>query len=202
VTVPGADHSAHPFGVGGMPRQRRPIDVPDDDAATGPDDAHQFGERGVDVAEVLEDLHGDRAVDGRVADRELRRLTLEQADIRPVAGLPAGDTAALLQEMASIRALHADALQSTITGDAWTRAPADWLESLETTLAASDDRYVRRIALAALVQSAATGGWTGSRRARLEQYRHDPAALVAEAAQFTFPPEELSPPATEHPTHP
>src|SRR5829696_10357684 len=91
VTVPGPDHAAHPFGVGGMPRQRRPIDVPDDDAATWPDDAHQLGERGVDIAEVLEDLDGDRAVDGRVAEWELRRLALEQTDVRPVAGLPAGD---------------------------------------------------------------------------------------------------------------
>src|SRR5215217_3322455 len=74
-----------------MPRQRRPVDVPDDDAAARPDDAHQLGKRGVDVAEVLEDLDGNRTVDGRVADRELRRLALEQADVRPVAGLPAGD---------------------------------------------------------------------------------------------------------------
>src|SRR5215216_5423728 len=74
-----------------MPRQRRPVDVPDDDATARPDDAHQLGERGVDVAEVLEDLDGNRTVDGRVADRELRRLALEQADVRPVAGLPAGD---------------------------------------------------------------------------------------------------------------
>src|SRR3712207_1798687 len=74
-----------------MPRQRRPVDVPDDYAATGPDDAHQLGERGVDVVEVLEDLDGDRAVDGRVADWEVRRLALEQTHVRPVAGLPGGD---------------------------------------------------------------------------------------------------------------
>src|SRR3954451_17684815 len=74
-----------------MPRQRRPVDVPDDDAAARPDDAHQLGERGVDVAEVLEDLDGNGTVDRRVADRELRRLALEQADVRPVAGLAAGD---------------------------------------------------------------------------------------------------------------
>ena len=91
MTVPGGGHARHAFGVGechdSVDQSMSQITT----QATQPDDGHQFGERGVDVAEVLEDLHGDRAVDGRVADRELGRLALEQADIRPVAGLAGGD---------------------------------------------------------------------------------------------------------------
>ena len=87
-----ADSAAADLAGGRGPRRHcRPIDVPDDDAATRPDDEHQLGEPGVDVAEVLEDLDGDRAVEGRVADWELRRLALDQPDVRPVADLSAGD---------------------------------------------------------------------------------------------------------------
>ena len=107
--------------------------------------------------------------------------------------LPGEEIIAIVRQMAATRALHADALQ---TAKMWMttlethRRDID-LFQLETALVASDDRYVRRLALAALVaQANGATGWTDERLARLQTYRNDPAPLVAEAAQFTFPPGE------------
>ncbi len=107
--------------------------------------------------------------------------------------LPAGEIIAIMRQIAADRALHADALH---TANFWmtiletNRRDID-LFQIEIALAASDDRYVRRLALAALVaQANGATGWTDERLARLQTYRADPAPLVAEAAQFTFPPGE------------
>jgi hypothetical protein len=84
--------------------------------------------------------------------------------------------------------LHADALasvQQAIQGAFF--CPANQLFDLETTLAASADERLRRLALAALIaQSQQASGWSDEACVRLESYRSDPSPLVAEAAQFTF----------------
>ncbi len=107
--------------------------------------------------------------------------------------LPTAEMADLLTRMAASRALHADALQTAMQSLpflALSRKDVS-LAELESVLALSDDRYLRRLALAALVaQANGPIGWTDDRLARLAAYRRDPAALVAEAAQFTFPAKE------------
>ncbi len=101
---------------------------------------------------------------------------------------------ATIEQMAATRALHADILHTT--ANYWmahlqANRPDAKLEELEQALSGSEDRYIRRLALAALIaQARGATGWTDERRARLQAYRNDPAPLVAEAAQFTFPPGE------------
>ena len=61
-----------------------------------------------------------------------------------------------------------------------------------TTLAASGDENLRRLALAALMaQTNSRLGWNQTRVNRLLKYRQDKSALVAAAAQFTFPPDQI-----------
>ncbi len=63
---------------------------------------------------------------------------------------------------------------------------------LETTLATSEDEKLRRIALAALIaQTNSRLGWNQERVDKLLNYRQDTSALVAAAAQFTFPPDKI-----------
>jgi hypothetical protein len=86
--------------------------------------------------------------------------------------------------------LHADALEhaASMIHQSSRRPDAD-LDSLEATLAASDDERLRRLALSALVAGASQPtGWSKERIARLQTYQQDPSPLVAEAAQFTFEP--------------
>ena len=107
--------------------------------------------------------------------------------------LPGTELIDLLTKMAASRALHADALHTAMQSLPFlTLSRKDVsLAELEASLALSDDRYLRRLALAALVaQANGPTGWTDDRLARLAAYRRDPAALVAEAAQFTFPARE------------
>ena len=63
------------------------------------------------------------------------------------------------------------------------------LEAIEAALAPAGDELLRRLALAAL-RGQRWLGWTAARLARLEAFRADPSPMVAEAAQFTFPPGE------------
>lgn len=102
----------------------------------------------------------------------------------------------LLTQMADADTLHADAVSAGVRGIAASRlrlSASDW-DTLETSLAASPDDRLRRLAVAALTAGAGTTeGWTPARRERLESYRRDPAPLVAAAAQFTFPPDETAP---------
>ena len=118
-------------------------------------------------------------------------LTLNLQVKIAILALPWDELALWLTGRAEARTLHADALEiakQTLSFTAF-RPDASEIERLETALAGSSDRYVRRIALAALVQSAQNSGWTEARRERLRTYQADRAALVAEAAQFTFPSE-------------
>lgn len=64
--------------------------------------------------------------------------------------------------------------------------------NLETFLAKSEDEKLRRLALAALIaQTSSHLGWNRDRVNRLFVYRQDSSALVAAAAQFTFPPDKI-----------
>ena len=66
------------------------------------------------------------------------------------------------------------------------------ISDLETTLAASKDEKLRRIAIAALIaQTDSYLGWNQKRLARLLNYRQDASVLVAAAAQFIFPPDKI-----------
>jgi hypothetical protein len=66
------------------------------------------------------------------------------------------------------------------------------LAQLEIILSTSDDDRLRRIALAILIDRSQTDGWDDERTAKLANFCNDPSPLVAEKAQFTFPP---------HPNH-
>jgi hypothetical protein len=68
----------------------------------------------------------------------------------------------------------------------------DRLHHLEITLAASEDEKIRRLALSALLaQTTSRLGWNQERIQRLLAYRQDSSVLVAAAAQFTFPPDNI-----------
>lgn len=105
-------------------------------------------------------------------------------------GLPWEEVAPQLIQIAD--RLHADALVKTeLAIQRVARRPDADLLSMETTLATSNDERLRRLALAALLaQSTQSNGWSDALVARLHTYRRDPSPLVAEAAQFTFVPQE------------
>jgi sensor histidine kinase YesM len=93
--------------------------------------------------------------------------------------------------------LHADALfLATQTLNYISRnrnRDIEEINYLETTLAASEDEKLRRIALSALIaQTNSRLGWNQERVNRLLAYRQDQSALVATAAQFTFSPDTIN----------
>jgi hypothetical protein len=114
------------------------------------------------------------------------RLTLALRIEIIVRGLPWEEVGPELLKLAD--SLHADALsQSERMLLAVAVRPDAQLYELEQSFAASSDERLRRLALAALIaQSRQASGWSDNAIARLETYRQDPSALVAEAAQFTF----------------
>jgi len=114
------------------------------------------------------------------------RLTLALRIEIIVRGLPWEEVGPACLQL--VDKLHADALgwMEKALLQAATRPDAQ-LYDLETTFAASSDERLRRLALEALIaQSRQPGGWSDELIERLEIYRQDPSALVAEAAQFTF----------------
>jgi hypothetical protein len=114
-----------------------------------------------------------------------------------VRALPPSELASALGAMAAAGALHADAVAAAVAAssggsdDFWSdvvRPGGDRWDGVAAALAGQSDDRVRRIGLAALVAAAGSGrGWDDGRLARLEALRADPSALVAGAAQFTFP---------------
>ena len=112
--------------------------------------------------------------------------------------LPWDEVGALLLRLAAAGDLHSDALSAacqefTAARATLRRDEASDLAALDERFGVSPDRYVRRLGLAALVGLARSArGWDADRLARLNAYRGDPAALVAAAAQFTLPAEELA----------
>jgi len=109
------------------------------------------------------------------------------------AGLPWEEFIALVHLLFDDGKIHAGAvLQAVqaIEGAAY-RTDAEQLHVVEDHFAKSDFDVLRRLGLAALCAlCAGQRGWSPDRVQRLERFRKDRAALVAEAAQFTFPPTE------------
>ena len=108
--------------------------------------------------------------------------------------LPWDELPPLLAHLAASGELHCDALGAVVLAvhrTVYFRPHRNDLTRLESTLAASPDERLRRVALAALVARSDGGrGWDDEHLARLRSYRADPAPLVAAAAQFTLPPLE------------
>ncbi len=109
-----------------------------------------------------------------------------------IRALPWAEAGALLQRLAGEGALHSDALAaaSVLLEGRMQARPSGGLDALERRFAVDDDRYLRRLGLAALSGLAAVFSWTPELRARLAIYQADASAIVASAAQFTFPSEE------------
>ena len=112
-----------------------------------------------------------------------------------VAGLPWKELEAYLSGLANTNELDAESLMATVHAleasgpRASAKLGANSLQAFEFAQADNSDARLRRLGFAALVaQSTQVAGWTSALRARLEQYRRDPAPLVAAAAQFFFPP--------------
>jgi hypothetical protein len=85
--------------------------------------------------------------------------------------------------------LHAEALTAAAEAIVSATRPDESPQELEPRDGQRDER-LRRLALAALI-AARTSTWLGRERlARLRLFQADRSPLVAEAAQFVFPPEE------------
>lgn len=108
------------------------------------------------------------------------------------AALPASALETTIRRLADSKSLHAGALMEALAvlpTVANLRRAAD-LDQLEPRLCAMDDPAVRRIGLGILSARSATQGWSAAARERLALYRADRAALVSEAADLIFPPED------------
>ena len=109
-----------------------------------------------------------------------------------IVGLPWHELTQFLIDLKNKGELHPDAVSTAINGieSIHRRNNIAEIIDLETTLATSEDEKLRRIALAALIaQTNSRLGWNQERVNRLLKYRQDTSALVASAAQFTFPPD-------------
>ena len=112
-----------------------------------------------------------------------------------VASLPWDELEEFLIDLSDYGKLHADALvvaESAIV-HAYYRPDIDRLHHLEANLAASNDEKLRRLAVAALMaQKTSHLSWNQERVDRLLTYRQDNSTLVAAAAQFIFPPDNIA----------
>lgn len=136
---------------------------------------------GPTVEAVLHALSPDPALAGLCAELAASAL--------PAAALPAWFGQA-------VGTLHTGSLPRAVASlEAPRGLRPEEVEAVEAALAPAGDERLRRLALAALRAQAGSLrlGWTTERLARLEAFRADPSPLVAEAAQFTFPPGETGP---------
>ena len=111
-----------------------------------------------------------------------------------VVTLPWNELAQFFIDLNNKQQLHPDALVTAVSSieSVYQRNNIAEIINLETTLAASEDEKLRRIALAALIaQTNSHLGWDRDRVDRLLKYRQDRSILVAAAAQFTFPPDKI-----------
>ena len=135
----------------------------------------------------------------RVAKAVLSVLTIDPITVSlqiklAVASLPWDELGKFLRELNNKGQLHADALAVAENAilHIYHRSDIDRLHHLETTLAASEDEKLRRLALSALIaQTNSRLGWNQDRVNRLLAYRQDSSILVAAAAQFIFPPDNI-----------
>jgi len=143
--------------------------------------AWQRDRSGPTVGAVLHALSPDPALAGLCAELA-------------ASALPAAALSAWFGQAADM--LHAGSLPRAVAAlEATHGLRPEELEAVEAALASERDERLRRLALAALRAQASSLrlGWTAERLARLEVFRADPSPLVAEAAQFTFPPTETGP---------
>jgi hypothetical protein len=114
-----------------------------------------------------------------------------RADIAAVA-LPFDELPGFFNDLAARSEFHADVLLAADHALARRRVKSSKeqaVDSLELALSESRHPHVRRVGLAILLAMAhSSAGWTPARMARLTEYQADGAPLVAETAQFTFPP--------------
>ena len=111
-----------------------------------------------------------------------------------VASLPWHELEEFLINLNNRGELHADALAIAVSAvlHSYHRPDITEIINLETKFAASKDEKLRRLALAALMaQTGSRLGWNQERVDRLIAYRQDSSTLVAAAAQFTFPPDNI-----------
>jgi hypothetical protein len=104
--------------------------------------------------------------------------------------LPWEEFITLIRQTHDQERLHAGALETVVQAilAAAGRADADLLQIVEDHFAKDESDALRKISLAALLGlSGGSRGWSPERISRLEKFRNDPSALVAERAQFTFP---------------
>jgi len=90
VAVPGAQHPPHASGIGRVPGHRRPVDVPDDQAAARAQGPAQLGQGGVHLAHVLQHLHRQGGVEAGVGDRQVGGVRLVELDVVGAIGAPPG----------------------------------------------------------------------------------------------------------------
>ena len=74
-----------------MPRERRPVDVPQDDAAAWAERAVDLRERRRGVVDVLEHLHGERRIEVLALHRKRGRIALVEGHVRVRLGAARGD---------------------------------------------------------------------------------------------------------------
>ena len=91
VSVPGFQHAPHPGRVAGVPRDRSPVDVPDEDAPSRPHDATELAQSAPDVLHVLEDLDAERSVKASVRQRQGACVALMEGHVRAGRGTSRGD---------------------------------------------------------------------------------------------------------------
>ena len=99
-----------------------------------------------------------------------------------------------LINLSNSNVLHSDALAAAINTieSISQRNDIANIMVLESTLARSKDEKLRRLAVAALIaQTNSRLGWDREKVDRLLAYRQDTSPLVAAAAQFIFPPDNL-----------
>ena len=78
VLVPTQEHALVQLGIGGVQRERRPVDVPEHHPAAGPQRAVDLGQRPRHVVHVLQHLNAQRGVRARVAHRQVGGVALEE----------------------------------------------------------------------------------------------------------------------------
>jgi hypothetical protein len=111
-----------------------------------------------------------------------------------VAALPWTELPELFAAMARSEELHAESLTAAAVAIVGAARSDESPEELEAALAGKRDERLRRLALAALIEAAQRApGWDEERLTRLRLFQADRSPLVAEAAQYVFPPEEPEP---------
>ena len=99
----------------------------------------------------------------------------------------------LVQHISELHAETLPVIAQVVESPRFLQAGVQQLEAIEQQLTSDQDERLRRVALTALAaQCRLQGSWDEARLARLNRFRGDPSALVAEVAQFTLPLEEES----------